>query len=93
MQLDRVGEIEPKHVYVGPIQAGIEVQRTIKTAEMSAFWLALRGLGASATIHTDNLGILNGVHRGEKKCIGPKAQEADIWIKIWKEMEKVGHLV
>ena len=46
-------------------------------------------LWEGATIHTDNLGILNGVHRGEKKCIGPKAKEADFWVKIWKEIEEV----
>ena len=26
----------------------------------------------------------------EKKCIGPKSQQADLWINIWEETGKVG---
>ena len=63
--------------YFGPIEAGIEVQRTINRADMTALCVALTGLCAPTAIC-----ILSGLHRGEKKCIGPKSKEADLWIKI-----------
>ena len=51
--------------------------------------VALRGLCAPATIHTDSMGILNGLHRGEKMCIAPRAEEADLWIGLWEGVEEV----
>ena len=74
------GEPEPMHGPFGPIEAGIEVQRTIKRAAMTTFWMALRGLSAQATTYTDNMGILSELRRGDKKCISPNAKEADVWI-------------
>ena len=51
--------------------------------------MALRRVCAPATIHTRNMGILSGLHRGDKKCIGPKAKEADPWIKNMGRHRKV----
>ena len=34
----------------------------------------------------DNKGIADGPRRGERKCIDPKAGDADLWIKIWEEL-------
>ena len=64
VQLDHE-ELEPMREYFGPIEAGIEVQRTINRADMTALCV-----------------VLSGLHRGEKKCNGPKSKEADLWIKI-----------
>ena len=36
--------------------------------------------------HVDNKGIIDGIWRGERKYIDPKAGDADLWIKIWEEM-------
>ena len=33
-------------------------------------------------VHVDNKGIIDGLWRGEMKCIGPKAKHADLWISI-----------
>ena len=30
--------------------------------------------------------IIDGLWRGERKCIDPKAGDADLWIKTWEEM-------
>ena len=32
------------------------------------------------------IGIIDGLWRGEGKCIDPKAGDADLWIKIWEEL-------
>ena len=37
-------------------------------------------------VHVDTKGIIDGLWRGERKCIDPKAGDADLWIKIWKRL-------
>ena len=37
-------------------------------------------------VHVDNKGIIDGLWRGERKCIDPKAGDAALWIKIWEEL-------
>ena len=34
----------------------------------------------------DNKGIIDGLWRGERECIKPKAGDADLWIKNWEEL-------
>ena len=34
----------------------------------------------------DNIGIIDGLRRGERECIKPRAGDADLWIKIWEEL-------
>ena len=38
-------------------------------------------------MHVDNKGIIDGLWRGERKCIEPKAADADLWIRIWEELQ------
>ena len=33
----------------------------------------------------DNNGIFDGLWRGEMKCLGPEAKEADLRMEIWEE--------
>ena len=37
-------------------------------------------------MHVDNKRIIDGPWRGERECIDPKAGDADLWIKIWKQL-------
>ena len=37
-------------------------------------------------MHVDHEGFFDGLWRGERKCIDPKAGDADFWIKIWEEL-------
>ena len=37
-------------------------------------------------VHVDNEGIIDGFGEEERKCIDPKAGDADLWIKIWEEL-------
>ena len=37
-------------------------------------------------MHVDNKGFIDGLWRGERKCIDPSAGDADWWIKILKEL-------
>ena len=66
-----------------------EVQRTIKRAELTAF-LCLMGKAIGPTIvHVDNNGIIDGLWKGEMKCIGPTTKDADLWILISEELHRV----
>ena len=38
-------------------------------------------------MHVENKGIIDGLWRGERKCIDPKAGDAGLWIKIWEELQ------
>ena len=75
VQLDYDGEL-------GPMDAESEVQRTIKRAELTAFLCLLKNIIGPIKVHVDNKGIIDGLLRGEMKCIGPKAGDADLWIKV-----------
>ena len=70
----------------GSVGAEIEVQRTIKRAELTAFLCLLKGVIGPIKVHVDNKGIIDGLWRGERECIKPKAGNADLWIKIWEEL-------
>ena len=39
-------------------------------------------------VHVNNKGSTDGLWRGETKCIGPKAKDADSWILIWEELHR-----
>ena len=65
--------------------ADLEVQRTIKKAEFTAFLSHLRGIVGPITAHVNN----GGLWRGDMKCIGPTAKDADLWTLIWEEVPKV----
>ena len=40
-------------------------------------------------MHVDNTRTIDGLWRGERKCIDPKAGDADLWIKSWEELHLV----
>ena len=37
----------------------------------------------------DNKGIVDRQWRGERKCIDPNAGDADLWIRLWKELHRL----
>ena len=41
--------------------------------------IALASLIGPSTILTDEMGILDGLWRGEEGCLGPKQKDADLW--------------
>ena len=40
-------------------------------------------------VHVDGKGIIDGLWRGEIRCIGPKANDTDLWIAMWEELNKL----
>ena len=61
----------------GTMEAGLEVQRTIKRAEVTAFLCLLKRAVGPTMAHVDNKGTIDELWKGEKKCTGPKAKDAD----------------
>ena len=89
VQSDYDGELGPMQWVCGSMEAEFEVQRTIKMPELTAFLCLPKKMIGPIKVHVDNKGIIDGLWRGERKCIDPKAGDADLWIKIWEELHPV----
>ena len=55
------------------MEAELEVQRTIKRAGLTAFLCLLKKVVGPIKVQVDNKGIVEGLWRGERKCMDPKA--------------------
>ena len=62
----------------GSVEAQLEVQRTIKWAELTAFLCLLKKMVGPIKVYVDNKGIIDGLRRGERECIKPRAGDADL---------------
>ena len=80
LQLDHDEEMVPMHGMHGTLDAELEVQRTIKRAELTAFLCLLRKAIGPTTVHIEHNGIIDGLWRCEMRCIGSRAKDADLWI-------------
>ena len=50
---------------------------------------SLKKVLGTIKVHVDNKGINDGLRRGERKCINPKAGYADSRIEIWEELHSL----
>ena len=91
VQLDHGEEMEPMHGMYGTLDAELEVHRTIKRAEWTAFLCLFRKASGLPTTHVDNIGIIDWLWRGEMQCIGPHAKDVGLWILIWEEVRRGHH--
>ena len=66
------------------MEAEFEVQHTIKRAELTAFLCFLTKVIRSIKAHVESKGVIDGLWRGERKCIDPKVGDADLWKKSGK---------
>ena len=74
------------HGVYGTLDADLEVQRTKKRAELTAFLCHFRRIVGPTAAHVDNKGSVDVLWRGEMQCIGTHAKGADPWILIWEEV-------
>ena len=81
VQLNYDEEMGPWCRMYGSREAQYEVHRTIKRAELTAFLCFLKKVIGPITVHVDIKGIIDGLRKGEKECIRPRAGDADLWIK------------
>ena len=89
VQLDYDEEMGPLHGMCGSMEAECELQRTIKRAELTAFLHLLKKVIGPIKVHVDNKRIVDGLQRGGKECINPRAGDADLWIRIWEELRQL----
>ena len=82
VQLDYDEELGPLHGMCGSMEAEFEIQPTINSAELTAFFCLLKNVIGPINVHVDDKGIIDGSWRGERKCTDPKAGNADLWTKI-----------
>ena len=73
VQLDYDGEMGPFYGMYGSMEAELEIQRTIKRAELTAFVCLLNRVIGTIKVLVDNKGIIDGLRKGVRECIGPRA--------------------
>ena len=81
---EELGPLDGMH---GSMEAEFGVQRTIKRAELTGCLCLLEKVIGPIKVHVDNKGIVDWLWRGERKCIDPKAGDADMWIKNLEELD------
>ena len=65
--------------------------------KVGSLWLAsgatfhyfLKKVIGSINVCVGNKGVLDGLWRGERKCIDPNTGDADLWIEIWEELHSL----
>ena len=80
VQIDNDKEEDPWYATYGTMLAELEAQRTFENAELCAFTMALSELVGLSTIHTDKMGILDGLWR-ENECFWAKTRLPILWMK------------
>ena len=78
VQLDYDEEMGPLHGMYGSMEAELEVQRTIKRAELTAFLCLLKRVIGPIKVRVDNKGIIDGLWRGEKENASNQWREMPI---------------
>ena len=68
-------EVGPLHGMCGSVEAELEVQRTIKRAELTAFLCLPRKVSGPIKVLVDNKGIIDGLRKGEKQSESSQEQE------------------
>ena len=89
VQLDSDEKVVPLNGMYGSMEAELEVQRTMKRAELTAFLCLLRKVCGPIKVLVDNKGIIDGLRKGGKDCIKPGAGDADLWINIWEALHEL----
>ena len=82
VQLDYDEEMGLLHGMYGSMEAELEVQRTIKSAEMTAFLCLPKKVIGPIKVRVDNRGIIDGLMK-------PRAGDADLWIIILEELHRL----
>ena len=73
VQLDYDEEMGPLHRVYGSVESEFEVQGNIKRAELTTFLCLLKRVIGPIKVHVDNKGIIDGLRKGEKECVKPRA--------------------
>ena len=74
----------------GAMPVDLSIQRRIKRAELWAVLRALQTALPPICIHTDHMGIIQGIAKGRRWCCGARRPHADVWRRIWAKLEDLG---
>ena len=70
VQVDHDEEVGPMRGMYETLDAELEVQRTIKRTELTAFLCLFRKAIGPTMVHVYNRGMIDGLCRGQMRCIG-----------------------
>ena len=74
VQLDHDEEMEPMHGMYGTLDTELEVQRTIKRTELTAFLCLFRKAMGPTMVHADSKGIVDGLAERRKEVRWSKSE-------------------
>ena len=78
VQMNLDGDEEPWYGVACNMPIELEVQRTIKRADICALYMALCRLNGPAGIYSDNRGVVQALNRGQANCIAATHKDADL---------------
>ena len=73
----------------GSMESELEVQRTIKRVELTAFLCLLKKLWDPSKCMSTTKASLTGYGEEKEKTTNPKAGDADLQIEIWEELHNL----
>ena len=86
VQLGNNNEMVPLHGMCGKLDAELEA---LRAHHQESFLCFLRKAHGPTMVHVDKKGITDVLWRGEMRCIGPNAKDADLRVLIWEELHRV----
>ena len=70
----------------GIISFSLEVQRTIKRAEIWSLDMALMKRCWPAEMFPDHRGVVRALNKGEVYCISASHKDANLWVLVWRKI-------
>ena len=92
VQLTHDDELGPMRGMYGAVDADLEVQRTIKRAELTAFLSLLRRIVGPTTAHIDNKGISVGLWKGERSALARRRRTLICGFSCGRTFPEVEHV-
>ena len=77
VQLDYDEEMGPLYGCMAQWRQNLRFRRTIKRAELTACVCLLKRVIGPIKVHVGHKGIIDGLRKGERVCIKPRAGDAD----------------
>ena len=62
---------------------------SIDMAEMWSVYMALLHLDDAGAVHTDHVGVVQVLERGDEHCMSAGHNDADGWALMWKQMRAI----
>ena len=87
VQMDPDGWTTPRYGVGGIMSVSLQVQRTIKRAEIRALYMVLLKLCWPAEMFSDHRRVVRAFNKGEVNCITASHKDAELWVQVWRKIK------